>query len=122
MGGLLILAGAISFAVPGLRLVLERSMMTPTGLDAIAVLRIAIGLGFVLAAPASRTPWVIRVFGLIVIVAGLSTPWFGVARARALVNWLANTGPLLIRLDAVVAMAIGGFIVYVFRAPARRTA
>ena len=49
--------------------------------------------------------------GLIVIIAGLATPWFGVARARAVVNWLASAGPLLMRLDAGVGIAIGGFLV-----------
>jgi hypothetical protein len=120
IGGLVILASAISFAAPDLSLSLERSVITPAGLYAIAALRIAIGLVFVLAAPASRAPRTVRVLGLIVIIAGLSTPWFGVARARAVVNWLATAEPLLMRLDAVVGMAIGGFLVYVFRAPARR--
>ena len=121
IGALVILASAISFAAPALRLSLERSVMTPAGLYAIAALRIAIGLVFVLAAPASRAPRTIRVLGLIVIIAGLSTPWFGVVRARAVVNWVASAEPLLMRLDAVVGMVIGGFLVYVFRPPTRRT-
>ena len=71
IGALVILASAISFAAPDLRLSLERSVMTPAGLYAIAALRIAIGLVFVLAAPASRAPRTLRVLGLIVIIAGL---------------------------------------------------
>ena len=122
IGALVIIGSAISFAVPDLRLSLERSMTTPAGFYAIAVLRIGIGLVFVLAAPASRAPRTLRVLGLIVILAGLSAPWFGVARARAVVNWLASADPLLMRLDAVVGMALGGFVVYVFRAPTRRAA
>ena len=39
IGALVILVSAISFAVPDLKLSLERSAMTPTGLYAIAVLR-----------------------------------------------------------------------------------
>jgi hypothetical protein len=120
LGGLVILASAISFAAPDLRLSLERSVMTPAGLDAIAALRIAIGLLFVLAAPPSRAPRTLRLLGLIVIIAGLTTPWFGVARAQAVLNSLASAGPWLMRLDAVVGMALGGFLVYVFRPPARR--
>jgi len=96
--------------------------MTPAGLYAIAALRIAIGLVFVLAAPASRAPRTLRVLGLIVIIAGLTTPWFGVARAQAILNWLASAGPFWTRVDAGVAMALGGFLVYVFRTPTRRAA
>ena len=120
IGALVILVSALSFAVPDLRLALEESVLTPTGLYAIAVGRIAIGLVFVFAAPASRAPRTLRVLGFIVIIAGLSTPWFGVARARAVVDWLASVGPWSLRLAAGVGMAIGGFIVYVFRTPTRR--
>jgi hypothetical protein len=120
IGALVILASAISFAVPDLRLSLERSVMTPAGLYAIAALRMAIGLVFVLAAPASRAPRTLRALGLIVIIAGLMTPWFGVARAQAVLNWLVTAGPLLMRFDAGVGMAFGGFLLYVFRTPTRR--
>ena len=120
IGALVILGSAISFAAPDLRLSLEDSVITPAGLIAIAALRIAIGLVFVLAAPASRAPRTLRVLGLIVIIAGVMTPWFGVARSRAVLNWLASAGPLLMHLDSVVGMAIGGFLVWVFRTPTRR--
>ena len=119
LGALVIVASAISFAAPHLRLSLESSVMTPAGLYAIAAFRIAIGLVLVLAATASRAPRTLRALGLIVIVAGLTTPWFGVARALAVVNWLASAGPLVMRLDAGVGMALGGFLVHVFRTPAR---
>ena len=120
IGALVILVSAISLAVPDLKLSLERSAMTPTGLYAIAVLRIAIGLVFVCVAPASRAPRTLRVLGLVVIIAGLMTPWFGVTRAQATLNWVASAGPLLMRLDAVVGMALGGFLMYVFRTPTQR--
>lgn len=119
IGAFVILAGAIGFAAPDLRLALESWVMTPAGLYGITALRIAIGLVFAVAAPASRAPRTLRVLGIVVIIAGLMTPWFGVVRSRAVLNWLANAGPLLMRLDASVGMAIGIFLVYVFRAPAR---
>ena len=119
IGAFVLLGSAISFVAPDLRLSLERWVITPAGLYAIAALRIAIGLMLVLAAPASRAPRTLRVLGLIVIIAGLMTPWFGVARARAVVDWLASTGPLLMHLDAVVGIALGGFLVYVFWIPSR---
>ena len=120
VGAFVILWSAISFAAPDLRLSLERSVLTPAGLYAIAALRIAIGLVFVLTAPASRAPRTLRMLGLIVITAGVTTPWFGVTRARAVLDWWASAGPLLMRLDAGVGMALGGFLVYVFRSPTRR--
>ena len=59
----------------------------------------------------------LRMLGLIVIIAGLATPAFGVARSLAVLNWLASAGPLVMRLDAVVGLVVGGFLVYAFRAP-----
>src|SRR2546423_15178617 len=120
IGALIMLGSAIGFAAPDLRLSVERSVVTPAGPYAVGAVRIALGLVFVRAAPASRAPRMLRVLGLVVIIAGLATPWFGVARARAVLNWLANAGPLLMRLDAGVGMALGGFLVYVFRTPTRR--
>ena len=120
IGALVILGSSISFAAPDLRLSLERSVITPVGLYVIAALRLGIGLVFVLAAPASRAPRTVRVLGLIVIIAGLITPWFGVARARAVLSWFASAGPVWMRIDAGVGLALGAFLVYVFRTPARR--
>jgi hypothetical protein len=119
-GAVVILASAISLAAPDLRLSLERSMMTPAGLYAITAVRIVVGLTLVLAAPASRAPRLVRALGVMVMIAGLSTPWFGVDRARAVLDWVATAGPLPMRLDAAVGMALGGFLVYVFRTPPRR--
>ena len=120
IGGLVILASAISLAAPDLRLLLERSVMTPAGLYSIAALRIAIGLVLTLAAPASRAPRLLRALGVMVMIAGLSTPWFGVDRARAIMDRVENAGPWLMRLDAIVGMALGAFLVYAFRTPPRR--
>jgi hypothetical protein len=120
IGALVMLVSAISVTAPDLRLSLERSVITPAGLYAMAAMRIAIGLVFVLAAPASRAPRTLRVLGLIVIIAGLTTPWFGVTRAQAVLDWLDSAGPLLMRLDAGVGMALGAFLVYVFRTPTRQ--
>src|SRR5579864_6647031 len=102
IGAFVLAAAAISFAAPDLRLALESGLTTPAGLYAITALRIAIGLVFVIAAPRSRAPRTLRVLGLVVIIAGLMTPWFGVARSRAVLNWFANAGPWSMRLDAAV--------------------
>jgi hypothetical protein len=122
IGALVILLGAFSFAVPDLRIYLDRLVMTPAGFYAIAAERIVVGLLLAFAAAASRTPRTVRLLGLVLIIAGLATPWFGVARAEAVVNVFADSGARLLRLDAAVGMALGGFLVYVFRAPTRRTA
>ena len=118
IGVLVILVGAVGVVAPDVFLSVGRAMITPGGLYAIAALRIAIGLVFVLAAPASRAPRALRVLGVLVIIAGLATPWFGVARSLAVLDWWASVGPSLRRFEAGVAVPLGGFLVYVFRPPA----
>jgi hypothetical protein len=116
IGALVMVAGATTLAAPNQFLSLMRSLMTPAGLYAITVARVAVGLVFVFGAPASRAPRLLRVLGIVVIIAGMATPLFGVARSQAVLDWWANVGPALKTLDAVVAMALGGFLVYAFRA------
>jgi hypothetical protein len=120
IGVLIILVAAVSFAAPDRRLALEGAAMTPSGLYAIAVLRVALGVMLVLAAPASRGPRLLRALGIVVMVAGVVTPGFGVARAQAVVDWLTTAGRLWMRLDAVAGMALGGFLVYMFQSRTTR--
>jgi len=117
IGVIVILVGAVGVAAPDVVLSVGRAVITPGGLYAIAALRIAIGLVFVLAAPASRAPRTLRVLGVLVIIAGLSTPWFGVARSLVVLDWWASVGSSLRRLEACLALALGGLLVYVFRPP-----
>jgi hypothetical protein len=115
IGVLIMLVGAIEFVAPEMLLSLGRSMITPAGLYVIAAVRIALGLILVSAAPASRTPRMLRVLGAVVIIAGVMTPVFGVARSLAVVDWWASAGRWFMRLVAVVPLVVGGFLVYVFR-------
>jgi hypothetical protein len=87
-------------------------VLTPRGLYAIAVLRVGIGLVLMLAAPISRSPKTLRVLGAVAIVAGITTPLFGVGRARAIVDWETTQGTALLRVVAALVVALGGFIAF----------
>jgi hypothetical protein len=87
-----------------------RSVLTPAGLYVIGALRIGIGVVFFMAGTASRAPRTLRLLGVIVIVAGLVTPIFGVDRARAILDWEAAHGPWLVRLAGGFAVLLGGFV------------
>jgi hypothetical protein len=121
IGGTVVLVGAVLLAAPSVLLSLGPLVATPGGLYVIAALRIALGLVCVFAATASRAPRTLRVLGVMVVVAGLATPSFGVARTRLVFEWWTGAGPWFTRLVAGVLMAIGGFFVYAFLPPARTT-
>jgi hypothetical protein len=49
---------------------------------------------------------------VVVVVAGLATPLFGVERTRAVLDWESTQGTALIRVMAGLVLAIGGFIAF----------
>ena len=87
-------------------------LATPVGLYVAAALRVGIGLVLALAAVKSRTPKTLRVLGIITIMGGLTTPFLGVERTRAILDWWSAQGPVLMRLGPAFALIVGGFIVY----------
>lgn len=113
--------GLAGVFTPDSLLTVGRYVVTPVGLYVIAALRIAIGLVLMLVAPGSRTPRTLRALGAVVFIAGLTTPFFGVERARAILDWEATQGTALLRLGAGLAIALGGFIAFAV-APRRRPA
>ncbi len=113
--------GLVGVVAPSIILEFGRSLLTPAALYAVAALRIGIGVVLVRVAPDSRLPTVLRILGILIIIAGVLTPFFGVERSRAILDWWSNQGPLVTRLCLSVAIAFGLFIVYAVTSP-RRTA
>ena len=113
IGSIIGAIGIVGVGAPSLLLEFGRSLLTPTALYIVAGLRIGIGIVFVRVAPISRMPKVLRVLGILVIIAGVLTPFFGVEHSRAVLDWWSNQGPSFMRVLASVAVAFGFFIVYV---------
>ena len=109
---LVIGAGVVGLTSPDRLMALGRYVVTPAGLYGIAALRVAVGLVLLLVAPVSRLPRTLRVIGVIVLIAGLATPLFGVQRASAVLDWEAAQGTVLIRVVAGLVLAIGGFLAF----------
>ena len=110
-------AGAFGVVAPDRLIEIGRFIVTPAGLVGIAVGRICIGMALIWIAPGSRVPKVLQVCGAIALLAGLVTPLFGVERARAVLDWEAAQGPLLIRAGATVIVAIGCFLAFAVATP-----
>ena len=118
--GLLVAAlGLVGMAAPEVLLRLVWKIHLPPALYLAALLRVAFGIVVILAAPDSRLPTALRILGVIMILAGVLTPFFGVQIAELALKSGAKD-PGTIRAFAAVALALGGFIVYA--AGARRAA
>src|SRR5436853_6440674 len=97
VAALVIIVGAAAIVWPDSLSGLRSFAATQLGLLTIATVRIAIGVILIMSAPASRTPKVLQVFGAVALLAGLATPFFGVERTRAVLDWETAQGPALRR-------------------------
>jgi len=112
VGFVFIAAGLVGVVAPGVLMTVGRDAVTPIGLYVVAAGRIVIGLVLMGASSASRMPRTLRVLGIVALVAGLTTPFLGVERARAIMDWWLSPGPVVVRLSSLFAVAVGGFIIY----------
>ncbi|PZR76292.1 MAG: hypothetical protein DLM73_03005 [Chthoniobacterales bacterium] len=111
--GILALAiGVIGLIWPEQLIAIARHAATPVGVYVAAAVRVGLGLVLLLAAHASRAPNALRVFGVLILLAGVATACLGVARAQAMVEWLSAQGPGIIRLFPCFALIVGSFIIY----------
>ncbi len=104
--------GVLGLIAPERLVGFVRLWQTPLGLYSAAALRLVLGLALFLAAPPSKAPGVLRVAGVIIIVAGLATPFVGVERFRKHIEWWSARGSAFVRAWAFFALAVGLLLVY----------
>jgi uncharacterized membrane protein len=122
MGFIIAGIGVFGVAAPSVFLELGRSLLTPTILYIAAAVRVIFGALLLWVAPVSRMPKTFRVLGVLIVIAGVLTPFIGVERSRAMLDWGSTQGPLFTRALAGVAVASGLFIVYAVATPRRAAA
>lgn len=111
--GLIIAAiGLLGLVAPPLLLDTARLAQSQIGLYVVAALRIAFGLALIGAASAARLPRTLRMLGVLFVVAGIISPFFGVERIREILDWWSAQGPTFMRVWAVFPVMLGLFIVY----------
>lgn len=104
---------AAGVLVPSSLVWVARHSLTPRAFYVIGAIRIAFGVILVAAASASRMPKALRFLGYLIVVAGLTAALMGLVameQARAIVEWWLQQGSGVIRLTALVALAVGSFI------------
>jgi hypothetical protein len=112
IGILAIAVGIIGVISPASLIAVSYHALTPVALYVVAALRIGIGLVLIGVASGARMPKTMRVLGTVILLAGLATPFVGIDRERAMLDWWAGDGILLLRLSRCLAIAIGALIVY----------
>jgi len=77
-----------------------------------ALIRLAMAVVFLLAARQCRYFWVIFVFGVLFIILGLLIFILGLEKVKSYVNWWQRQPPLLLRVMALIGLALGALIIY----------
>jgi hypothetical protein len=120
IGVVVVIQGLAGLAAPDAFANLVRRIQEPPALYLAAVVRVAFGVVLFLAAPRSRAPLALRTLGVLITIGGLLTPFFGVELARVVLGWWSEGGPLVVRIWAAAALAIGAFIIYAVARPPRK--
>jgi hypothetical protein len=106
-------AGITMIVAPEWTIGLRSIIATQAGLLVVAVIRIAIGVVLIMAAPGTRAPKLLQMAGALALGAGLATPLFGVDRTKAVLEWEAAQGAPLMRGLGAFVIVLGGLLSFV---------
>lgn len=84
--------------------------VNPTGLYVVAAGRIILGALLFIGARATRLPKTLRVIGILIFLAGISTLFMSVQRTQAIVDTLLAHGAEFFRVAACIPL-IGGLVI-----------
>lgn len=73
----------------------------------VSIVRIALGIGFLLSAEKSSAPTLILTFGIVVIIAGITAPIVGSERLKVFAEWWVNQNEFIIRILGFFALLLG---------------
>ncbi len=76
------------------------------------LIRFALAIVFLLGAHDCRKFWVIVVFGILFIISGLLVFIIRLEKLKAIIDWYQKQSVLLLRIFALIALAIGAVIIY----------
>jgi len=101
--------GVLSLVAPSILLEFGRTMQSPSVLYVVAAVRIGFGVILLWAATNSRTPRTLIVLGILIVIAGVVTPFLG--RTGGAFDWW-STSSFFARAWPIAAVGLGLFIAY----------
>lgn len=87
-------------------------ILTSSGFWFAVGLRVVVGVLLWMSAPASRTPRILRVLGVVFVLGGLLLLGLGLERVREMAEWGAGLDSLALRAVALSAAGLGGFMIW----------
>ena len=78
----------------------------------VGLIRFVLAVIFLLAANQCKIPWVIIVFGILFMISGLLIFILRAERLKSILDWWQRQSSLLLRLMALITLAVGAAIIY----------
>lgn len=111
LGVLVALMGAVGIVQPRHLVALVERWPSPTRFRIAVVVRLVVGAFLLWVAPECRAPTLVRVVGIVALVAALAILAMGRERLDALIAWwLPRDG--MLRSSALFALALGALMIY----------
>jgi hypothetical protein len=104
--------GAWGVFAPGSIFAFISGWSSKNGFWLAVLLRLCFGLALWFAAPDTRLPSVLRALGALAIVMAAALPLIGYQRFERVISWWTNRSPFVMRLWSLLAMAIGGLVLW----------
>lgn len=104
--------GVLAVFFPGRANDLARLFADKTGLWVATAIRAVLGLGLLAAAEDSKTPMLLRILGLIILVVAIAMPLLGLNRHRRMIDWWLATNRTIQIVWGAAAFVLGVFLIY----------
>ncbi|UCE98672.1 MAG: hypothetical protein JSV82_05635 [Planctomycetota bacterium] len=112
VGVVFVVIGIIYLIKPGVIKSLMEFFKQGKRLYFAGLIRFALAIVFLLAARECDITWVIVVFGILFIISGLLIFILGLERLRSMIDWWQKQSLLLLRVIALITLALGAIILY----------
>jgi uncharacterized protein YjeT (DUF2065 family) len=112
LGILIALVGIIYFLRPDVMKWLMEFFKKGKRIYFAGLIRFALAVVFLVAARECKHSWVIFAFGILFIISGLLIFILGLEKLKSIIDWYQKQSVLLLRVVAVIALAIGAVIIY----------
>ncbi len=112
VGIVIIIAAIVYLLKPGVMKRLMEFFKQGKRIYFAGLIRLVLAVVFLLGARECDITWVIAAFGILFLISGLLIFILGLEKLKSIIDWYQKQSVLLLRVVAVIALAIGGVIIY----------
>jgi hypothetical protein len=111
VGILILAAGVVMLAIPNIMRSALRAFIDRRLMPVASIIRVGLGIVFVLAAPSTRLPTFVWAMGLLAIVAGVSMPLVGFRKVKGWATWWLSKPDSVIRGWSLLTISLGFLLI-----------